>query len=166
MQFGHVDRPRRPRPLDAAPAADGTASRSRAPSEPESTWCANPLIQAGRSHSSRARAADAMITTAAPSPTGAQSCARSGSATYGRASNSEAVTEPDTCAAGFPEAAARLRAATSAMSFSVHRPASRPSRACSAATDTESGHSGASRYGSSCSASTRRSSAPDDLPNP
>ena len=52
------------------------------------------------------------------------------------------------------------------MSFSVHRPASMPSRACRAATDTESGHSGASRYGSSCSASTRRSSAPDDLPNP
>ena len=64
-----------------APVADGTASRSRAPSDPESIRCANPVIQAGRAHSSRARAADAMITTAAPSPTGAQSCARSGSAT-------------------------------------------------------------------------------------
>ena len=65
----------------AAPAADGTASRSRAPSDPESIRCANPVIQAGRAHSSRARSAEAMITTAAPSPTGAQSCARSGSAT-------------------------------------------------------------------------------------
>ncbi len=107
-----------------------------------------------------------MITTAAPSPTGAQSCARSGSATYGRPSSSEAATEPDTCASGLDSAAARLRTATSAMSFSVHRPASIPSRACRAATDTESSHSGASRYGSSCRASTRRSSAPDDLPNP
>ena len=79
VQFGQLDEPAPA--ADAAPAADGTASRSRAPSEPESTWCANPLIHAGRSHSSRARAADAMITTAAPSPTGAQSCARSGSAT-------------------------------------------------------------------------------------
>ena len=61
---------------------------------------------------------------------------------------------------------ARLRDATSAMSFSLHRPASMPSRACSAATDTESGHNGATRYGSSWRASTRRSSAPDDLPNP
>ena len=124
------------------------------------------MIQAGRAHSSRARASAAMITTAAPSPTGAQSCARSGSATYGRASNSETATSSDTCAAGLPKAAPRLRAATAAMSFSVHSPASRPSRACSAAIDTESGHSGASRYGSSCRASTRRSCAPEDLPNP
>ena len=65
----------------AAAVADGTASRSRAPSDPESIRCANPVIQAGRAHRSRARSADAMITTAAPSPTGAQSCARSGSAT-------------------------------------------------------------------------------------
>ena len=41
-----------------------------------------------------------------------------------------------------------------------------PSRACSAAMLTESGHSGATRYGSSCRASTRRSWPADDLPNP
>ena len=63
-------------------------------------------------------------------------------------------------------AAARLRAATSAMSFSLQAPASMPSLACSAAMLTESGQSGASRYGSSWRASTRRSSPADDLPKP
>ena len=63
-------------------------------------------------------------------------------------------------------AAARLRAATSAIWASVQAPASMPSLACSAAMLTESGHSGASRYGSSWSASTRRSSPAEDLPKP
>ena len=80
VQLGHAGarrpgRPRRPLPPTA------TVVRSRAPSEAESIRCSNPVIQAGRAHSSRARAAEARITAAAPSPTGAQSWARSGSAT-------------------------------------------------------------------------------------
>ena len=77
VQLGHVDRRGGPGPRGPRP----TPSRSRAPSEPDSIRCQNDVIQAGRSHSSRARAPDARMTTAAPSPTGAQSCARSGSAT-------------------------------------------------------------------------------------
>ena len=45
-------------------------------------WCSGSSdYLAGRATRLRARAALARITTAAPSPTGAQSCARSGSAT-------------------------------------------------------------------------------------
>jgi hypothetical protein len=128
-----------------AAAADGAVVRSREPTDAGSIRCSNPEIQAGRAHSARARDPAARITTAAPSPTGAQSCARSGSATYGRPSRSAAGSVPDTWACGLAAAAARLRAATSAISFSLHAPASIPSRACSAAMLTESGHSGASR---------------------
>ena len=54
---------------DCAPVGDGAVVRSRAPSDAESIRCSNPVIQAGRRHSSRARAAEARITAAAPSPT-------------------------------------------------------------------------------------------------
>jgi hypothetical protein len=46
---------------------------------------------------------------------------------------------------GRAAAAARLRAATCAMSFSLQSPASMPSLACNAAMATESGQSGATR---------------------
>src|SRR5215472_18256250 len=62
-------------------AADGERVRSRAPTSAESILCSNPVIQAGRSASARARSPAARMTTAAPSVTGAQSWARSGSAT-------------------------------------------------------------------------------------
>ena len=129
----------------AAAVADGAVVRSRAPSTAESTRCSNPVIQAGRAHSSRARSPAARMATAAPSLIGAQSCARSGSATYGAASRSAEEYSPASCAPGLSRAAARLRTATSAISFSVHSPASRPARACRAAMLTESGHSGATR---------------------
>ena len=80
VQLGDLNRP----PGDRAEAAEAGAQQVPAPSDPDSIRWLNDVIQAGRSHSSRARAPDARTTTAAPSPTGAQSCARSGSATYGR----------------------------------------------------------------------------------
>ena len=163
VQLGDLNRP------PAGAAADARAEptcRSRAPSDPrldpvrERRDPGRPLAQlarplAGREDDDRGAVADRRAVVR-PQRVG----------DVGRAEQFLDSTSPDTCAAGFETAAARQRAATSAMSFSVHSPASMPSRACSAATDTESGHSGATRYGSSCSASTRRSSAPDDLPNP
>jgi acetyl-CoA C-acetyltransferase len=77
-----------------------------------------------------------------------------------------ASLEPVTCAYGFDSASRRLRTATSAISASLHRPASMPIRACSPATATESGSSGASVYGSSCRAIVRGRSPADDLPKP
>lgn len=72
--------------------------------------------------------------------------------------------------AGFSRSVRSLTAnessATCAICSAVHFPASRPSRACRPAIDTESGHSGATVYGSVCSASTRRSVPALDLPKP
>ena len=84
VQFGDRRRPP-PRPRGRLRRPTATVVRSRAPSAPESIRCSNPVIQAGRAHSSRARSPAARITAAAPSPTGAQSCARSGLGHVGQA---------------------------------------------------------------------------------
>jgi hypothetical protein len=140
--------------------------RSRAPRLLDSIRCSMPVIQAGRSAISLARSSAASTTAAAPSEIGAQSCARNGSARYGSASNASTPAAPRTCACGLVTASVRHRAATAAMSRSLHSPASSPSLACNPAIPTESGHSGATVYGSSCSASTRRRFPAEDLPNP
>ena len=74
--------------------------------------------------------------------TGAQSCLRSGSAYIGRASSSSTDEPPLRIAYWFFSASVSDRLTTSAISRSSQSPASMPARACSAASDTVSGHSG------------------------
>ena len=107
-----------------------------------STYVDRLVIHAGRSDTSRARSSAASTMAAAPSVTGAQSCLRSGSAYIGRASSSSTEEPPLRTAYSFFSASVRDRFTTSAMARSSQRPASMPTRACSPASDTVSGHSG------------------------
>ena len=120
VQLGDVDGPSPTPACSAASRVDGESGEVAHAEACGSMRWSMPRIQAGRSHSARARSPAARITAPAPSVIGGQSCVRSGSTSGGSARSSSARAVPGQLGVRVGERRRRrLRAATSARSRSV-----------------------------------------------